>query len=215
MGSDYRLMTRTPVSQRLGYRVHADLGARLEPELGVLRRQTELPGAQGFNPRALAMARAWRAEEPSDSAYIERLLEWFNAEAFIYTLNPPLLGRDTVDEFLFGERRGFCEHFASAFVVLLRAAGIPARGDRLPGRRAQSLRGLPAGAPVRCPCLGRGVDRGTRLGTVRSDRGGCTPSRWWILGEVLGAEFLADSPLAMQRYRGIPLLAGSACVGIW
>jgi len=55
------------------------------------------------------------------------VLDWFHHEAFFYTLMPPLLGANPVDEFLFATRRGFCEHYASAFVVILRAAGIPAR----------------------------------------------------------------------------------------
>src|SRR5690606_17167958 len=45
----------------------------------------------------------------------------------VYTLEPPLLGDDSVDGFVFETRRGFCEHFAGAFVFLMRAAGIPAR----------------------------------------------------------------------------------------
>src|SRR4029078_7478890 len=48
-------------------------------------------------------------------------------EQFFYTLAPPLLEEDPVDTFLFDTRRGFCEHYASAFVVMLRAAGISAR----------------------------------------------------------------------------------------
>jgi hypothetical protein len=55
------------------------------------------------------------------------VLTWFNQEKFVYTMSPPLLNKDTADEFLFDTRSGFCEHYASAFVVLLRAAGIPAR----------------------------------------------------------------------------------------
>lgn len=51
----------------------------------------------------------------------------FRNEAFFYTLRPPLLGRHAMDEFLFDFRRGFCEHYASAFVFLMRAAGVPAR----------------------------------------------------------------------------------------
>ena len=77
----------------------------------------------GISPRGPKI----RPKAPSDAAYIERVLRWFTEEEFVYTMSPPLLGRDTVDEFLFGERRGFCEHYASAFAVLLRAAGIPAR----------------------------------------------------------------------------------------
>jgi transglutaminase-like putative cysteine protease len=54
-------------------------------------------------------------------------LLFFRQEAFFYTLQPPLLGQHAVDDFLFVSRRGFCEHFASAYVFLMRAAGVPAR----------------------------------------------------------------------------------------
>ena len=53
-------------------------------------------------------------------------LDYFRRENFVYTLSPPLLGDDPVDEFLFDTRRGFCEHFAAAFVALMRAAAYPA-----------------------------------------------------------------------------------------
>jgi hypothetical protein len=68
-----------------------------------------------------------RAEHPQDRDYIAAVLAMFRDEGFVYTLTPPLLPSDPVDMFLFDERRGFCEHFASAFTVLLRDAGIPAR----------------------------------------------------------------------------------------
>jgi transglutaminase-like putative cysteine protease len=54
-------------------------------------------------------------------------LEYFRRQPFVYTLSPPLLGDNGIDEFLFDTRRGFCEHFAGAFVFLMRAAGLPAR----------------------------------------------------------------------------------------
>ena len=73
------------------------------------------------------MAQQWRNESVSDAAYVNRLLGWLNEEEFYYTLEPPLLGQHTVDDFLFRTRRGFCEHYASSFAFLLRAAGIPAR----------------------------------------------------------------------------------------
>ncbi|WP_164672638.1 transglutaminase-like domain-containing protein, partial [Xanthomonas citri] len=56
----------------------------------------------------------------------QRALQWITRE-FAYTLETPLLGRNSVDEFLFQQKAGFCEHFSSSFVVLMRAAGIPAR----------------------------------------------------------------------------------------
>jgi hypothetical protein len=51
----------------------------------------------------------------------------FRTQPFFYTLTPPKLAEDSVDEFLFDTRRGFCGHYASAFAALMRAAGIPAR----------------------------------------------------------------------------------------
>ncbi len=55
------------------------------------------------------------------------MLQLFRREKFIYTLQPPLLGENNIDEFLFASRAGFCEHYSSAFVVLMRAMDIPAR----------------------------------------------------------------------------------------
>jgi len=122
---DQRLLARTPVAQPLRYAQISVLRDRYpgRPDLDV-SPNTQLPRS---NNRTLAFARGLRSTHPSDRAYISAVLRWFNTESFVYTLTPPLAGRDPVDFFLFEERRGFCEHYASAFVVLLRAAGIPAR----------------------------------------------------------------------------------------
>jgi hypothetical protein len=58
---------------------------------------------------------------------LSRAIAHFRRERFLYTLEAPLMGKDSVDEFLFTAKAGFCEHFSSAFVFLMRAAGIPAR----------------------------------------------------------------------------------------
>jgi protein-glutamine gamma-glutamyltransferase len=79
------------------------------------------------NPRSLAMARQMRAASGSDLEFVRAVLTKFREEQYFYTLEPPRLQLDSVDDFLFNTRRGFCEHFASAFTVLARAAGIPAR----------------------------------------------------------------------------------------
>lgn len=97
--------------------------ARLDPAL----RQRALALPQGFNPRALALAQQWRGEAGSnDNAVVDRALQMVRNE-FAYTLATPPPGRDAVDEFLFGYKEGFCQHFSSAFVVLMRGAGIPSR----------------------------------------------------------------------------------------
>ena len=130
---DQQLLARLPVTQPLRYQQTSTLrdaypagrGADLDRDI---RDNLHLPAAEGrSNPKTLEFARELRQAHPDDQSYIDAVLDWFHNEPFFYTLAPPLLGDDSVDGFLFETRRGFCEHYASAFVVILRAAGIPAR----------------------------------------------------------------------------------------
>jgi hypothetical protein len=68
-----------------------------------------------------------RSGVSSDSAYVGAVLNLFRRGGFEYTLTPPRLDMDSVDDFIFNTKRGFCGHYASAFVTLMRGAGIPAR----------------------------------------------------------------------------------------
>jgi hypothetical protein len=79
------------------------------------------------NPRSTSLARELRAQTGSDEAFVRAVLTKFRKEEYFYTLEPPRLETDSIDDFLFNTKRGFCEHFASAFTMLARAAGIPAR----------------------------------------------------------------------------------------
>jgi transglutaminase-like putative cysteine protease len=79
------------------------------------------------NPRSAVLASEMRAAAGSDRAYLRSILAMFRQQAYYYTLQPPPLGDHPVDDFLFRTRSGFCEHYASAFALLARAAGIPAR----------------------------------------------------------------------------------------
>lgn len=121
------VLSKQPVRERQ----HVTLQSRIPYRFNVgeaetvLRLNLHLPA--GYNPRTLALARQWRDETPEADALIRRALRLFRDEAFVYTLRPPRLGENAMDEFLFNTRRGFCEHYASAFVVLMRAAGVPAR----------------------------------------------------------------------------------------
>jgi transglutaminase-like putative cysteine protease len=125
--NDYQLLSSRPIRTRLRYQVSSRLGYRygLDERPELLRRALRLP--RGYNPKAVELARAIRAQSPNDLDVINNVLNRFRTELFFYTLVPPELGRDSVDEFLFVTRRGFCEHYAAAFVFLLRAAGVPAR----------------------------------------------------------------------------------------
>ncbi|MFW2405144.1 MAG: DUF4129 domain-containing transglutaminase family protein, partial [Gammaproteobacteria bacterium] len=82
---------------------------------------------EGSNPRAFEFARELREQTGSDRDFVDRVMSMFREQEFYYTLTPPSLGEHTVDEFLFETRSGFCGHYASAFTLLARAAGIPAR----------------------------------------------------------------------------------------
>jgi hypothetical protein len=73
------------------------------------------------------MVEEWRADGLNPRQIADRALRMFRTQPFIYTLEPPPLQNDPVDQFLFETRRGFCEHYASSFAVMMRAAGVPAR----------------------------------------------------------------------------------------
>ncbi|MCK7594826.1 transglutaminaseTgpA domain-containing protein [Pseudomarimonas salicorniae] len=120
------LRVERPLSSLRRETYRSTLDYRFEPVMmrTLQRGLSHLP--DGFNPRAVALARQWREQHGSAEAIAQAALRWFSEE-FTYTLEPPLLGRDSVDDFLFETRRGYCEHFSSAFTVLMRAAGIPAR----------------------------------------------------------------------------------------
>ena len=124
---DREVIADKPVDSLRDYTLESATRYRLEPQLGRHRaRWLQLPA--GFDPRTLALGRSWRARYGSDDdAIVQAALALFHDGGFRYTLAPAPLGRDAMDDFLFDTREGFCEHYSSAFTVLMRAAGIPAR----------------------------------------------------------------------------------------
>lgn len=124
---DRVVMADKPVNDPLSYGLASATRYRLEPQLPRHhRRWLQLP--EGYNPRTLALGRDWRRRHgDDDAAIVHAALALFHDGGFRYTLAPAPLGRNAMDDFLFDTREGFCEHYASAFTVLMRAAGIPAR----------------------------------------------------------------------------------------
>lgn len=84
-----------------------------------------LPG--NITSRLSEFVKQMTEQYPSEQAYIQAVLGFFNKENFIYTLSPPQMLNNPADEFFFEHRKGFCEHYASTFVILMRLADIPAR----------------------------------------------------------------------------------------
>ncbi|KAF1709907.1 hypothetical protein CSC70_09450 [Pseudoxanthomonas kalamensis DSM 18571] len=127
LDGDYGLFADRPLSALSRWRLQSAPPARYQPQLSPALRQLALRLPSGYNPRTLALARQWRAQVGNDdAAIVDRALQMIRAD-FGYTLTTPLPGRNSVDEFLFEQKQGYCEHFSSSFVVLMRAARIPAR----------------------------------------------------------------------------------------
>lgn len=127
MTIDYQLIAYRPVTQLREYVMASDPDFYDTTVLKQTLRRAALELPPEFNPKTAAMMAGWRNDARSDSEIIQRALQYFNQQQFRYTLNPPLLSQHTVDEFLFDTQAGFCEHYASAFTVMMRMAGIPAR----------------------------------------------------------------------------------------
>ncbi len=116
-----------PIDQRVSYSVSSYPQARIDANLSEYTRSWYLNLPEDRNPRTVALAREMRSVAGSDREFINAVLGMFNSEEYYYTLEPPALGSNPVDRFLFETRQGFCEHYASAFAVLMRAVDIPAR----------------------------------------------------------------------------------------
>ncbi len=125
---DMVMEAAAPLTSVTRWRMRSQPPATFEPDLPDRLRRQALHLPPGFNPRTVALARQWRSEHGThgDAAIVERAMRMIRAE-FGYTLSTPLPGRHSADEFLFDWKRGFCEHYSSAFVILMRAAGIPSR----------------------------------------------------------------------------------------
>jgi transglutaminase-like putative cysteine protease len=125
--SDFRLQRRRPVERTLLYQVTSWPDAVRQPaSLGNgLRYALQLPD-EG-DPRSRAWAAELKQQYPQSEQLVQALLRHFNREPYGYTLRPPAVGLDSIDDFLFETRNGFCAHYAGAMTFVLRAAGIPAR----------------------------------------------------------------------------------------
>ncbi len=122
---DYVLQADLPQNELKRYPLKSWRKYQLPESEFDLQQALRLP--PGYNPRARQLAQQWRADSRTPGKVVDHALRYFNQQQFFYTLQPPLLGTDSVDDFLFNSRRGFCEHYASSFVFLMRAAGVPAR----------------------------------------------------------------------------------------
>lgn len=198
------LYRRDRGDQRISYRVTS---APTAPKADLAARRLNLQLPPAGNPRARAHALALAARYPDRAALASALLDEFRREPFYYTLQPPLLGPDGVDDFLFNSRRGFCGHYAMATAFVLRAASIPARlvtgylgGEWNPRGNYLEVHQFDAHAWVEYLNEQDDWQRLDPTAAVAPQRieGGMTAA--------LSDEFTAADPLSLQRYRNWALL---------
>jgi len=207
--SDYRLYSPVAVEQESQYRVQSWPDTRRDPTLTDWRRTQELRLPETGNPLTRELALELKTQADSDQAFVDTVLNYFTRNPFVYTLQPPLLGDDPMDQFLFQTRRGFCEHYAYAFVMMMREAGVPARivagymgGEVNPVNRTVIVHQFDAHAWAEVWLDGQGWVRVDPTAAVAPDR-----IEWGLEQAVAGeGSFLAQSPLSPLRYRNIDLI---------
>ncbi|MFT3930800.1 MAG: DUF3488 and transglutaminase-like domain-containing protein [Spongiibacteraceae bacterium] len=212
---DYRLLARDIVADKFVYRARAYPQSLFEVTIDprLKKHELNLSGSNSgslasSNPRTQQWAKQLRARFSDDRELIDSVLSNFRTQAFFYTLKPPLLGDDSIDEFLFDTRRGFCEHYASSFVYVLRAAGIPARvvvgyqgGEINPLTGTVLVHQFDAHAWAEAWLEGEGwvrFDPTAAVAPQRIENG--------LERAVAPGEFLAQQPLSASRYRSVSWL---------
>ena len=131
MTPDLQWLSDRPITELVRYRASSHLRFRHGPQLPELGLQDALELPPGFNPRTMALAQQWRQDslnQPNpEAALVQRALALLRTGGYTYSLSPGLYGTHSADEFWFDRKLGFCEHIASAFVLLMRSLDIPAR----------------------------------------------------------------------------------------
>ncbi|MBY0411802.1 MAG: DUF3488 and transglutaminase-like domain-containing protein, partial [Burkholderiaceae bacterium] len=187
MTQDLQWLTSRPITDVVRYEVESYPRFTHGPSAFTsnLRTYSELP--TGFNPRTLALAQQLRNDrsinpnpaQDNTQALMNAALARLRTGGYTYTLEPGVYGRDTADEFWFDRKEGFCEHIASAFVVLMRAMDIPSRivtgyqgGDRNPVDNLWTVRQSDAHAWAEVWIAGRGWVRVDPTSAVSPGRTG-------------------------------------------
>jgi hypothetical protein len=129
---DLQWVAPRPLVERVRFEAtaHAQFTYGPTRESASLRNYVDLPA--GYNPRTLQWAADLRRRPEFAQAdartLVQGVLRHIRSGGYTYTLAPGgYLGTDSIDQFWLDRKEGFCEHFAAAFVVVLRALDVPAR----------------------------------------------------------------------------------------
>ncbi|MFQ3266824.1 MAG: transglutaminase-like putative cysteine protease [Colwellia sp.] len=125
--NDYTFISSKIITEAKSYQLSSFLSLPLSLVLSEHSRTVNLNYPQGSNPRLEQMALQLKHIYPDAQARAQAVLSRINKQNYSYTLQPPLLLNNSLDQFFFDTQAGFCVHYASAFTFIMRASGIPAR----------------------------------------------------------------------------------------
>jgi transglutaminase-like putative cysteine protease len=193
---DMQMLAAGLVTERLRYQMRSHTEYRLNARATPAELQGWLELPKGFNPRTLQFADELKdrvsistssRSASLDAQFVAAVLDHFRRGGYRYTLSPPALGRNSIDDFLFDTRLGFCEHYAAAFVFMMRAMGVPARvvtgyqgGETNPVDGYMTVRQSDAHAWTEVWLNGRGwvrIDPTATVAPVRIERGAAEVAR--------------------------------------
>ncbi|WP_066804051.1 transglutaminase family protein [Moraxella oblonga] len=211
MTSDFTLRNYSPIATQKRYRATVYKDVKVDLTISDTHKKINLRLPKQGNPQSRAFAQELFAKNHHDPIlYIQAIKQHIVSGGFSYTLSPPTLNDNRIDEFLFGSKAGFCEHYASTFAFLMREVGIPARivggyqGGEL-GRDGQSweVRQMDAHAWTEVWLDGRGWVRIDPTAFVSPER---IDSGMNAVTEAGGASLFGDGLLGRLSYEQFKFL---------
>ncbi len=124
---DYTVQSKSVLSQISHYELTSYLQTPLDLKISNRKKQRNLHIVNGSNPRLEQLAYELKQTYADPVDRSNAVLALFREQNYFYTLKPPLLVNNSLDQFFFDTKAGFCVYYASAYTYLMRAAGVPAR----------------------------------------------------------------------------------------
>jgi len=126
--NNFLLRSKEKITGLYQYKVKSTLNYKIQPNISAWENSAGLKIPTNSNKKTILLGQQLAKKYNNPEDIVNHMLSFFNQKNFHYTLSPPATpGFDPVDQFLFDTRQGFCEHYASSFTLIMRAAGIPAR----------------------------------------------------------------------------------------